>query len=300
MQDRVSLYPGRVKLEPVAGQANLYDLTRADQPTQEGTPLNKASLLKDATATAFGLGTDALPDDVLNLLSRFQAGLGNEYVWMKAHNTIDLGEGTTISDGYISNWAPNSQNYASSWGHIRYADTAEDVLSGNYTEVVSNQFGTQALFIAWINETLPNKFYLTNFDGGWENAYKYLFFFPSNSRATASDSYSIKVNSVIRYDNATIDFFTDGYVNSPNPSSYPPATSDGFIYSLMGKIGGFAKVTNGSYIGTGSAQIIPLSFIPQLVIVNNSITAFEAIGTKAIITGNNNVGTTFNYTIIGG
>ena len=52
MQDRVSLYPGRVKLEPVAGQANLYDLTRADQPTQEGTPLNKASLLSDATAAA--------------------------------------------------------------------------------------------------------------------------------------------------------------------------------------------------------------------------------------------------------
>ena len=65
MQDRVSLYPGRVKLEPVAGQANLYDLTRADQPTQEGTPLNKDSLLKDATADLFGLGADALPDDVL-------------------------------------------------------------------------------------------------------------------------------------------------------------------------------------------------------------------------------------------
>ncbi len=65
MQDRESLYPGRVKLEPVAGQANLYDLTRADQPTQEGTPLNKASLLKDATAARLGLGTSAVPDDVL-------------------------------------------------------------------------------------------------------------------------------------------------------------------------------------------------------------------------------------------
>ena len=32
MQDRVFFVPGRVKLEPVAGQTNLYDLTRADQP----------------------------------------------------------------------------------------------------------------------------------------------------------------------------------------------------------------------------------------------------------------------------
>lgn len=65
MQDRVSLYPGRVKLEPVAGQANTYDLTRADQPTQEGTLLNKGTLLKDTTAARLGLGTSAVPDDVL-------------------------------------------------------------------------------------------------------------------------------------------------------------------------------------------------------------------------------------------
>ena len=68
MQDRVSLYPGRVKLVPVAGQENTYDMVRADSPTQEGTPLNKDSLLKDATAALYGLGADAVPDDVLALL----------------------------------------------------------------------------------------------------------------------------------------------------------------------------------------------------------------------------------------
>lgn len=76
MQDRVSLYPGRVKLEPVAGQANLYDLTRADQPTQEGTPLNKANLLSDATAAAIKAllasqtEDPATPNDALNILAQ--------------------------------------------------------------------------------------------------------------------------------------------------------------------------------------------------------------------------------------
>lgn len=65
MQDRVPLYPGRVKLVPVSGQENTYDMTRVDQPSEEGTPLNKNSLLKDATAALFGLGADAVPDDVL-------------------------------------------------------------------------------------------------------------------------------------------------------------------------------------------------------------------------------------------
>lgn len=70
MQDRVSLYPGRVKLTPVAGQANTYDLTRADNPTQEGDPLNKNTLLKDSTAALFGLDSDAVPDSILAKIGR--------------------------------------------------------------------------------------------------------------------------------------------------------------------------------------------------------------------------------------
>lgn len=70
MQDRVPLYPGRVTLTLVAGQENTFDMARADQPTQEGTPLNKATLLKDTTAAKFGKDTGAVPDDVLDVLSK--------------------------------------------------------------------------------------------------------------------------------------------------------------------------------------------------------------------------------------
>ena len=44
IKDRIPTYPGRVKLSPVAGQTNVYDMTRADAPIEEGTPLNKATL----------------------------------------------------------------------------------------------------------------------------------------------------------------------------------------------------------------------------------------------------------------
>lgn len=50
MKDRVPTYPGRVELIPVAG--NIYDMRRADQPVEEGTDLNKATLLTDETAAA--------------------------------------------------------------------------------------------------------------------------------------------------------------------------------------------------------------------------------------------------------
>lgn len=70
MKDRTPLYPGRVKLNPVTGQENTYDMVRADEPTQDGTPLNKDSLLKDATAALYGQGVDAVPDDIFSILSK--------------------------------------------------------------------------------------------------------------------------------------------------------------------------------------------------------------------------------------
>ena len=71
MQDRVPLYPGRVKLTPVSGQTDLYDMERADQPTVEGTPLNKATFLTDAVAALYGLsGNTATINDVLSILTK--------------------------------------------------------------------------------------------------------------------------------------------------------------------------------------------------------------------------------------
>lgn len=42
VKDRIPTYPGRVKMTPVAGQANTYDMVRADEPIEPGTPINKA------------------------------------------------------------------------------------------------------------------------------------------------------------------------------------------------------------------------------------------------------------------
>lgn len=69
MQDRVPTYPGRVTLTPVPGQANTYDLVRADDPTQEGTPLNKATFLQDSTCALLDLPNTAVPNDAFAKLA---------------------------------------------------------------------------------------------------------------------------------------------------------------------------------------------------------------------------------------
>lgn len=63
MENRQPTYPGRVKLTPVPGQENTYDMERADEPTVEGTPLNKATLLQDATCAILDIPDTSVPND---------------------------------------------------------------------------------------------------------------------------------------------------------------------------------------------------------------------------------------------
>lgn len=63
MQDRIPRYPGRVKLTPVDGQENVFDMVRADEPEQEGTALNKASLLTDEAAQNVWPDAEYKPED---------------------------------------------------------------------------------------------------------------------------------------------------------------------------------------------------------------------------------------------
>lgn len=64
MVDRVPEHPGRVRLIPVPGEDNLYDLVREDGATVEGTPLCKGTLLPDEVCNTLGLNsTTAVPAD---------------------------------------------------------------------------------------------------------------------------------------------------------------------------------------------------------------------------------------------
>lgn len=107
MQDRVSLYPGRVKLLPVAGQENTYDMVRADSPTQEGTPLNKENLLKDATAALLGGDDSMTPDDAFNtLINLVKAANTNANTKVKAAVGSYTGTGTTFKKTFSLGFKP--------------------------------------------------------------------------------------------------------------------------------------------------------------------------------------------------
>ena len=72
MQDRVPTpgQEGRVLITPESGNPFYAKIKMADNPTQEGDPLNKSTLLKDSTASLFGENNTALPDDIFQILSK--------------------------------------------------------------------------------------------------------------------------------------------------------------------------------------------------------------------------------------
>lgn len=71
MKDRIPTKPGRVLLTPEDGSAPFYaTLTRADEPTQEGTPLKKANLLSEETEVAiWETAQNRTVNDALKMLS---------------------------------------------------------------------------------------------------------------------------------------------------------------------------------------------------------------------------------------
>jgi len=81
MQDRISNHPNRWVLTPVTGETDTYDFTRADDPIQVGTPLNKATFLPDAVASALesatGISGIALPADALDAIATQLTTIGD-------------------------------------------------------------------------------------------------------------------------------------------------------------------------------------------------------------------------------
>ncbi len=125
--DRVPTYPGRVKLTPVSGQTNTYDLVRADSPTQEGTPINKALLDQKAYT---------LTSDVTVYVSTAGNDTTGNGTAAKPYRTIQK----AIDD--------IPKNLGGYWATI-------DIANGTYAERIAiNGFGNGRLFVGVADRTV--------------------------------------------------------------------------------------------------------------------------------------------------
>lgn len=281
MQDRVPVNPGRVLIAPENGAAPYYaTMTRADNPTQEGTALNKATLLKDATAALFGLDTSAVPNDVLAFLGRY-----NCHWWSVLHGQarVEYKEKRTLSAQSIecSNMKGN--------GTVTYADSITIDQSSGAISLVSPETTTfAAKNTAAQNETvllsLRGK-YLTDIrlDSASSVSTGVIVYVPVNAEYMATDAYigysGFKASTcyVVSAEVVNIPAGETTYVHSTDRNAYPDSgTVDGLTYQYLGipfqNAVTAPKIESGLYTGTGTfgadnPNSLTFGFVPDLVLI---------------------------------
>lgn len=260
--------------------------------SQQGTPLNKATLLKDATAALFGFGVDALPDDMFNAL----AHTGDLHVWKRTQNgQVDYPvspnrnayqEGSdgspagytlgAIQNGEFEFGQSNEYNikirYSSS---ISVSDNGVVSLSGSVgTSSRADFAGSSGASLA--NETLVGKYFSPVNSFGPFSAGK-IYFIPSSAsfiyKSTSTYTYLSQYQTVTGY------------------AAIPANTT----IEYMGQLGSKARIETGSYVGTGkygssNPNTLMFGFVPSLVIISYRFNAsrvagvFQGIFTPAIYT----------------
>lgn len=90
MKDRIPTLPGRVKFTKTDGTTEYVTMERADEPTEVGTPLNKATLFDSTQATRYGVETP-------------NAAFGKLTNSVIVNVSIDGWSSTVNSEGYYTN-----------------------------------------------------------------------------------------------------------------------------------------------------------------------------------------------------
>lgn len=277
MKDRVPLYPGRVKLTPVAGQENTYDMTRADQPTQAGDPLNKATLWSDVTAALFGLGPESVPDDAFAWLGKY-----NQHWWARQK---------ILAPSY-SLETPTKTVHVGYGEIVNYADSVTVSEDGTVSLVSQSSVNTSILYNNKESEIYNNKFYKGTFETNSPNEVASgVVYVPDMSKLTSGGSYfELKAQYVSIVKGVGAHPSTEKeYVQSSSRSDYPDSgLQDGYEYEYLGipfdNAVGAPGIETGSYIGTGKSgqnnpNVLTFGFEPKFVLVQGDL---EVLGTRAV------------------
>ncbi len=273
MQNREPTYPGRVTLTPVAGLANTYDMDRADQPLQQGTPLTKATFLKDATAALFGLGTDAVPDDVLSEIGQYK-----QYWWRRrTFRHYTFAEAPTAENVEIGPSSSKSESKCTLSSNVVDNEVEGAITLAPPTTTVYIEYSTYDAGVAAsrINAALPtNEYFIYKRNPG--RVFKHAkAFTESDLLSSPTNGYWIAVAGSLIERTATLVPAGDWeYIHSSSRSAYPDSgTSGGYEYEYLGIPFDNAvtapKIETGRYVGTGTygesnPNTLTFGFVPKL------------------------------------
>ena len=241
---------------------------------QVGTPLNKANLLKDATAAQIGLPPSTTPDGMFRALGN----TGELHVWRK---TITSGTGTTTTYPVSTN--PNAYQEGE-YGKAGY--TLGDVKTGTFqigqgaTTIAANRaiikYGASVSVTDTGTASIASESELTVTSDSSQAAVDKLKgkFFRFSQLPFSSSAFS--VGKIYFFPANTV--FTKQSSGNWYASKYQTVTSHGktepeYTIEYLGKLGDKARVQVVSYVGTGTygssnPNSLTFDFVPKVIIVS--------------------------------
>ena len=315
MYDRIPTpgQEGRMLISPEGGTPYYATVAMADNPTQEGTLINKATLLKDATAALFGLGTAAVPDDVHNWVGQYAT-----HWWSVLHGQASIGyaEVRTNIDASVEF---TSWNTAHTFTYSKTIDI--DQTNGTVTLASPSTITTKSIStgtslsidkaIAEMNKVVSlAPVYIKNLYGDPDTIY----YLPAgstvgknSSKATVEVDYDdeygwwvhLKNGANVEGQKITSQIYnipagSTTYVNSTDRNAYPDdATEGNLTYRYLGvpfdNAVKASRIETGTYVGTGlygaeNPNSLSFDFEPRvLIITGHALRAVNGHGTQTVI-----------------
>ena len=271
MKDRIPAEgkAGRVLITPENGSAPFYaTVTMADEPLDEGTPLNKANLLTDETAGFYGKDENATVNNVLAEL-----GVYMQYWWkarsVEGHYAAVFGATETVNLTVGPGANSYTLSYSSSYeinqttGEVALVNPA--VIEKTYNEDVS--------------ATLRGKYFSTTRQPGKIfSAGSNAVFDSSYTREDGVSFYSATLTNCSQITSKYVESIGDYYYLRSNDRNACPDSGivGGIEYHFLGKpfdnAIGAPRVAIGTYRGTGTTgssnkNILTFDFVPKIVFI---------------------------------
>lgn len=252
------------KADLVNGKVPSSQLPAADGFTKEET-------LKDATAALYGLGTGAVPDDVLAELGKYK-----QYWWRRR----DLGH-YVLQETSISAPRPIYMSYSSVVTYTYGSSVTINQTDGTVTIDNPQTLTTQRAPNESVFDPLIGSYYMcdknmrhpnTGADVMFANT---LYFIPNGATISNNGEDYYLATAAMKISTEKTAPGDWEYLQSSNRSAYPDSgTQDGYEYEYLGIPFDNAvtapKIETGSYVGTGTygkanPNTLTFGFVPKFV-----------------------------------
>ena len=195
-------------------------------------------------------------------LNRLNTCIGDEWVWERRRHNATLGDSESVN-------LHSNKDYSNGSATLRYSDNIEITFEGKVRlknpEEITVSYNNFSAVNVFAGKYFAQKDYHGNEIGIYLGA-------PDGIATQTRDGNSSWFYTYFPGKLVSSLLEEDNYVNSPDPTAYPPAEPDGYTYTPLGQLGDKVRIATGSYTGTGTygsanPNTLTFDFEPKYILI---------------------------------